>query len=98
MFSPICKIWFISVVSIIVYGSSISKNETDFNDLYAKDSIPDWPEYFGDRLFVIKFNYTRNFTSGRTFLLDGNSFNYRIFESAPARSPYLVFNVYPHCC
>ena len=46
----------------------------DFSDLYEDGVAPPWPEDFGDRLSVIKFNFVRNSTSGRASLSGDNAF------------------------
>ena len=50
------------------------ESTSEFSDLYKDGIAPEWPEDFGDRLSVIKFNFVRNSTSGRASLSGDNGF------------------------
>jgi hypothetical protein len=56
--------------------SAASNDAIDpFSDMYQDGEPPAWPESFSDRLFVIKFDFVRNQTSGATVLGENNGFD-----------------------
>lgn len=56
-------------------AQTTSRNFSSETGLFVNGSVAPWPEGFGDRLFVIKFNFTKNSTTGKTIIGDNNSFN-----------------------
>lgn len=69
----------VPIVGLSVQPPVLVANSTeeadDFADLLEDANQPPWPESFGDRLFVIKFNFTKNVTTGKTIIGENNSFN-----------------------
>jgi hypothetical protein len=52
-----------------------SDSESGFEDLYPNRTAPLWPAGFGDRLFVIRFNFVKNSSAGTVTIADDNFLN-----------------------
>ena len=56
-------------------SKEVRLDSDDFSDMYHNSQLPSWPDIFADRLFVIKFDFVKNHTTGATILGDNNGFN-----------------------
>ena len=72
------------ISAIVLKASSCSESSRNdrsiagcaFEDMYEDGVAPPWPDAFKDRLFVIKFNFVKNQTTGNAILGTDNGFNY----------------------